>query len=118
MTESKHTPGLASETVAVQALDKAQDETGALVPPVQVSKTFERDPDGGGRGDTRPNNPTYDVPESLRATPPGGVESLIEHRASVEGRSTPAPANLLRRAIGLENADDLIADLEQAMGAA
>lgn len=53
-----------------------------------------------------------------RATSLGGVESLIEHRASVEGPSTPVPADLLRLSIGLEHAADLIADLEQALSAA
>ena len=51
-----------------------------------------------------------------RATSLGGVESLIEHRASVEGAGTPAPANLLRLSTGIEDTDDLIADLEQALG--
>jgi cystathionine gamma-synthase len=50
-----------------------------------------------------------------RATSLGGVESLIEHRASVEGPNTATPANLLRVSIGLEHADDLIADLTQAL---
>jgi len=50
-----------------------------------------------------------------RATSLGGVESLIEHRASVEGPSTPVPADLLRLSIGLEHPDDLIADLERAL---
>jgi cystathionine gamma-synthase len=45
----------------------------------------------------------------------GGPHSLIEHRASVEGSKTRTPQNLLRLSIGLENADDLIADLEQAL---
>lgn len=49
-----------------------------------------------------------------RATSLGGVESLIEHRASIEGAGTTSPENLLRLSIGLENADDLIADLAQA----
>jgi cystathionine gamma-synthase len=52
-----------------------------------------------------------------RATSLGGVESLIEHRASVEGPGTPCPADLLRLSVGLETADDLIADLEQALAA-
>jgi cystathionine gamma-synthase len=51
----------------------------------------------------------------IRATSLGGVESLIEHRASVEGPDTPTPANLLRLSIGIENAQDLIADLDQAL---
>jgi cystathionine gamma-synthase len=51
-----------------------------------------------------------------RATSLGGPESLIEHRASVEGEHTVAPESLLRLSIGLEHADDLIADLDQALG--
>ncbi|MDE2146597.1 MAG: PLP-dependent transferase [Burkholderiales bacterium] len=53
-----------------------------------------------------------------RATSLGGTESLIEHRASVEGAGTPAPPDLLRLSVGLEHVDDLIADLEQALAAA
>ena len=52
----------------------------------------------------------------IRATSLGGVESLIEHRASIEGPGTTSPQNLLRLSIGLENADDLIEDLDQALG--
>jgi cystathionine gamma-synthase len=51
-----------------------------------------------------------------RATSLGGVESLIEHRASIEGPGTQSPEGLLRLSIGLENADDLIEDLDQALG--
>jgi len=51
-----------------------------------------------------------------RATSLGGVESLIEHRASVEGPHTRSPENLLRLSIGLEHPDDLIEDLRQALG--
>ena len=50
-----------------------------------------------------------------RATSLGGVESLVEHRASIEGPSTPVPGDLLRFSIGLEDSGDLIADLEQAL---
>lgn len=50
-----------------------------------------------------------------RATSLGGVESLIEHRASVEGPHSVTPENLLRVSVGLENADDLIADLDEAL---
>ncbi|GAB3925757.1 trans-sulfuration enzyme family protein [Mucilaginibacter myungsuensis] len=49
------------------------------------------------------------------ATSLGGVESLIEHRASVEGPDTKTPQNLLRVSVGLEHIDDLIADMEQAL---
>jgi len=51
-----------------------------------------------------------------RATSLGGVESLIEHRASIEGPGTTSPEGLIRLSIGLENADDLIEDLDQALG--
>jgi cystathionine gamma-synthase len=51
----------------------------------------------------------------LRATSLGGVESLIEHRASIEGPGTTSPEGLLRLSIGLEHPDDLIEDLEQAL---
>jgi len=50
-----------------------------------------------------------------RATSLGGVESLIEHRASVEGAGTPVPLDLLRLSVGIEHVDDLVADLEQAL---
>ncbi len=53
-----------------------------------------------------------------RATSLGGVESLIEHRASVEGAGTPASPDLLRLSVGIEHPADLIADLEQALQAA
>jgi cystathionine gamma-synthase len=53
-----------------------------------------------------------------RATSFGGTESLIEHRASIEGPGTTTPANLLRVSIGLEHPDDLIDDLGQALGGA
>jgi cystathionine gamma-synthase len=50
-----------------------------------------------------------------RATSLGGPHSLIEHRASVEGRESKTPQNLLRASVGLEHPDDLIADLQQAL---
>jgi cystathionine gamma-synthase len=53
-----------------------------------------------------------------RATSLGGPESLMEHRASVEGPSSRAPAGLLRLSIGLEHPDDLIADLQHALQSA
>jgi cystathionine gamma-synthase len=52
-----------------------------------------------------------------RATSLGGVESLIEHRASIEGAGSPCPTDLLRLSVGLEDAGDLISDLEQALDA-
>lgn len=53
-----------------------------------------------------------------RATSLGGVESLIEHRASVEGAGSPSPPDLLRLSVGIEAGGDLIADLERALAAA
>jgi cystathionine gamma-synthase len=50
-----------------------------------------------------------------RATSFGGVESLIEHRASIEGRNSPCPDDLLRLSSGLEDPDDLYRDLLQAL---
>jgi cystathionine gamma-synthase len=51
------------------------------------------------------------------ATSLGGVESLIEHRASVEGPHSAVPQNLLRLSVGIENCQDLINDLEQSLQA-
>ena len=51
-----------------------------------------------------------------RATSLGGTESLIEHRASVEGADTRTPDNLLRVSVGIESVDDLVADLGRALG--
>ncbi len=53
----------------------------------------------------------------LPATSLGGVESLIEHRITIEGSDYGVAPNLLRISVGIENADDLIADLEQAISA-
>ena len=49
------------------------------------------------------------------ATSLGGVESLVEHRKSIEGPDSPTPDNLLRLSVGIEHIDDLIADWEQAL---
>lgn len=49
------------------------------------------------------------------ATSLGGTESLVEHRASIEGPRSPTPDNLLRLSVGLEHPDDLVADLEEAL---
>ena len=53
-----------------------------------------------------------------RATSLGGTESLIEHRASVEGPTSPVPLDMLRLSAGIEDVGDLIADLEQALARA
>jgi cystathionine gamma-synthase len=51
----------------------------------------------------------------MNATSLGGVESLIEHRASSEGKGSKTPEDLLRLSIGLEHPDDLIDDLQRAL---
>ncbi|HEX6115126.1 MAG TPA: PLP-dependent transferase, partial [Geminicoccaceae bacterium] len=53
-----------------------------------------------------------------RATSLGGTESLIEHRFTIEGAATGVPPNLLRLSVGIEDPDDLIADLAQALDGA
>ncbi len=70
----------------------------------------------GGRGQAM--RVAAEVKLFIRATSLGGTHSLIEHRASVEGPQSRTPHNLLRMSIGLENAEDLIADLDQALTAA
>ncbi|WP_417667073.1 trans-sulfuration enzyme family protein [Roseibium sp.] len=52
-----------------------------------------------------------------RATSLGGVESLVEHRETIEGPQSGIPDTLLRLSIGIEHIDDLIADMEQALAA-
>jgi cystathionine gamma-synthase len=49
------------------------------------------------------------------ATSLGGVESLIEHRNSIEGPDSPSPVNLLRISVGIEHISDLIQDFKQAL---
>ena len=50
-----------------------------------------------------------------RATSLGGTESLIEHRKTVEGAFGNSPGNLIRISVGLEDVNDLIADLDNAL---
>lgn len=52
----------------------------------------------------------------IRATSLGGPETLIEHRASIEGPDSATPDDLLRLSVGLEHPDDVVADLEAALG--
>ena len=53
-----------------------------------------------------------------RATSLGGIESLIEHRASIEGAGSPCPTDLLRLSTGIEDVDDLFGDLDWSLTAA
>ena len=100
--EAVHYPGLASHAGHEIAKRQMNDFGGMLS--VQIR--------GGERA-------ALDLTTRLtlftRATSLGGTESLIEHRASVEGAATKAPANLLRVSVGLEHADDLIEDLARGL---
>jgi cystathionine gamma-synthase len=103
--EAVHWPGLASHPGHAIAASQMRD-FGAMLS-VQVA---------GGRA------AALRVAGALRlftnATSLGGAESLVEHRASVEGPEPVSPANLLRLSIGLEDPDDLVADLRQALASA
>jgi cystathionine gamma-synthase len=70
---------------------------------------------GAGSGEAAAIATAANVELWKRATSLGGTESLIEHRASVEGAGTPAPSDLLRLSVGIEDCDDLIADMEKAL---
>lgn len=68
------------------------------------------------KGDAEATNKVVNkVKLFAQATSLGGVESLIEHRYSIEGPDSTTPKNLLRISVGLEHIDDIIADLEQAL---
>jgi cystathionine gamma-synthase len=100
--EAVHYPGLPLHPGHAVARKQMSDFGGMLS--VQVGK----DPDASRA-----------IASSLRlftqATSLGGTESLIEHRASVEGPTTRSPANLLRVSLGLENVDDLLEDWERVL---
>jgi len=102
--ERVHYPGLASDPGHAVARAQMAEPGGMLSFVVR-----------GGRAEA------FDVAARLRlfirATSLGGPESLVEHRASIEGPATRAPEGLLRLAIGLEHPDDLVEDLRQALEA-
>ncbi|MDB4880905.1 MAG: metB [Gemmatimonadetes bacterium] len=100
--EAVHYPGLASHAGRAIAARQMSDFGGMLS--VQI------------RGDAESALAmTRRLKLFTRATSLGGTESLVEHRASVEGAATIAPQNLLRVSIGLEHPEDLIEDMEQAL---
>ena len=101
--ECVHYPGLASHPGHALAARQMHDGFGAVVS-LQVP---------GGAADALAVAARARL--FTRATSLGGVESLIEHRASMEGPATRTPPNLLRLAVGLEHPDDLVADLERAL---
>jgi cystathionine gamma-synthase len=100
--EAVHYPGLSSHPNHAVAARQMRDFGGMLSVRVR-----------GGR------EATLAVAGKLRlftnATSLGGCESLVEHRASVEGPKPISPQNLLRVSVGLEHPDDLLADLAQAL---
>ncbi|MBO9528155.1 MAG: PLP-dependent transferase, partial [Sphingobium yanoikuyae] len=99
-----HFPGLASHPQHAVATRQMRDYGGML--------SFEV---AGGR------DAALAVAARLRlftnATSLGSTESLVEHRTSVEGPASTTPPGLLRLSVGLEHADDLLADLAQALDA-
>jgi cystathionine gamma-synthase len=60
-------------------------------------------------------NPPSLKARTIAAQALGAIESLLEHRASVEGKGSPCPPDLLRLSVGLEDAEDLFADLDRAL---
>jgi cystathionine gamma-synthase len=102
--ERVHYPGLASHPGRELAARQMRDGFGAVV-------SFEVPGVAGDAMAVAARTKLF-----TRATSLGGVESLIEHRASMEGPHSRTPPNLLRLSIGLEHATDLIEDLDQALG--
>jgi cystathionine gamma-synthase len=102
--ERVHYPGLRSDAGHAVASRQMDAPGGMLSFVVQ-----------GGRSEALAAAARLEV--FTRATSLGGPESLVEHRASVEGPATRAPEGLLRLSVGLEHPDDLVADLRQALDA-
>ncbi len=105
--EAVHFPGLSSHPDRA-LIQQQMNGPGAMLS-VQVRAT------DGGNGATEALRFIGKLNLITRATSLGGVESLIEHRASVEGPNSKTPKNLLRMSVGLEHPDDLIADLAQGL---
>jgi cystathionine gamma-synthase len=97
-----HYPGLASDPGHAIASKQMRDFGGML--------SFEV---RGGRDEAFAV--TSRLKLIVRATSLGGTHSLIEHRASIEGVFSRSPESLLRLSVGLEGAEDLVADLDQAL---
>lgn len=102
-----HYPGLESHPGHAIAAEQMKDFGGML--------SFQVCPDELRSGRENAQRVAGQTKIFTQATSLGGVESLIEHRFSIEGPTTKAPDNLLRCSIGLEHPDDLIADLAQAL---
>ena len=100
--EAVHYPGLASHSAHAIAARQMSGFGGMLS--VQAGENREESLAIAGR-----------LRVFTQATSLGGTESLVEHRASVEGPNTRAPENLLRVSVGLEHIDDLKEDFDQAL---
>jgi len=100
--EKVHYPGLVSHPQHEMARNQMSG-FGAMLS-VQVKGDAKRALDTTGR-----------LELFTTATSLGGVESLVEHRKSIEGESSNTPENLLRVSVGLEHVDDLIADWDRAL---
>ncbi len=119
--EKVHYPGLESD--AGYHIAKAQMKKGGALVSFQVKEDQVKEDQVKGDMKTITHSAITDKAIGVAgrtkifktATSIGGVESLIEHRASVEGDATNTPKGLLRASIGLEHVDDLIADLDQAL---
>lgn len=103
--ERVHYPGLASHPQHALALAQMPQGFGGMV-------TIELKTDLAGTRRFLEATELFSLAESL-----GGVESLIEHRASIEGAGSPCPPDLLRLSTGIEDVEDLYADLDQALKA-
>ncbi len=101
--EAVHYPGLAAHPRHAVAVRQMRGGFGPLV-------SFQT-----GGGETRARALAARLSLFRDATSLGGVESLVEHRAGVEGAGTAVPDDLLRLSIGIEHADDLVADLSAAL---
>jgi cystathionine gamma-synthase len=101
--EKVHYPGLESHPQYELAKEQMkQGFSGMIALQVKAGETETRDMAGK-------------LQLFQQATSLGGVESLVEHRRSIEGPQSTTPGNLLRFSIGLEHVDDLWADLDQAL---
>ncbi len=96
-------PGLPSHPGHATAARQMQDGFGGMLS-IRVKS-----------GETAAIATAANVKTWQRATSLGGIESLIEHRASIEGPNSPVPPDLLRLSVGIEHPKDLLADLEQAL---
>ncbi len=101
-------PGLASHPGHAVAARQMTDGFGGMI------SILVRSSSGGGFDEAKRFCTRLNL--IIPATSLGGSESLAEHRKTIEGATSPVPDNLVRLSIGIEHCDDLIADIEQALG--